>query len=219
MPGDSSLPEKRPDGKRFDGGSPHPELRASHADRDRVVDVLRVGAGDGRLTAVELDERVEAALAARTLSELTALTADLPPVSASGGAVLGEVKDVLRIDQRFSPVERAGRWAVPRRLELATEFCEVTLDFTQAVITQDTLRIDMEMHGKNLTLITAPGIVVDADALNLAFSKVRIHHPPNPDTPVTLRVELTGKKTFGRVVVRRPRRSPGQWLLRKPRHL
>ncbi|MER5212139.1 DUF1707 domain-containing protein [Streptomyces sp. NPDC002838] len=33
------------------GVSPESDLRASHADRDRVVDVLRIAAGDGRLTA------------------------------------------------------------------------------------------------------------------------------------------------------------------------
>lgn len=181
--------------------------------------MLRVAAGDGRLTGAELDERLEAALSARTVSELAVLTADLPPVSASGSAVVTEVKDVLRIDQKFSPVERVGRWVVPRRLELATQFCEVTLDFTQAVITQDSLRIDMEMHGKNLTLITRPGIVVDADALNLEFSKLKIRQPPDPDSPITLRVELVGKKSFGRVVVRPPRRAVSQWLHRKPRPL
>src|SRR5580658_8267297 len=52
-----------------------PEIRVSHADRDRVVDVLRVAAGDGRLTAEELDERLEAALTARTERELAVLTA------------------------------------------------------------------------------------------------------------------------------------------------
>lgn len=82
--------EISPAGKRS-GSSP--ELRASHADRDRVVDVLRIAAGDGRLTADELDERLEAALSARTLSELTTLTADLPPVSATVGGTGAEVKD------------------------------------------------------------------------------------------------------------------------------
>jgi hypothetical protein len=36
-----------------------PGVRASDADRDRVVDILRVAAGDGRLTPGELDERLE----------------------------------------------------------------------------------------------------------------------------------------------------------------
>jgi len=207
--------EISPSGKRFGLGS-SPELRASHADRDRVVDVLRIAAGDGRLTADELDERLEVALSARTVGELAALTTDLPPVSDSGGAIVAEVKDVLRIDQRFSPVTRVGRWVVPRRLELAVEWCEVTLDFTQAVITQDTLRIDMDMRGGTLTLVTKPGIVVDADALALEFSKVKTRQASDPGTPVTLRVELVGKKGFGRVVVRPPRRTFGQWLLRRP---
>ncbi|QIY75557.1 DUF1707 domain-containing protein [Streptomyces sp. RLB1-33] len=210
--------EISPTGKHSGPGS-SPELRASHADRDRVVDVLRVAAGDGLLTAAELDERLEAALSARTVSELTPLTADLPPVSTSTGAAIAEVKDVLRIDRRFSAVERVGRWVVPRRLELAVEWCEVTLDFTQAVITQDTLRIDVDMQGKTLTLITKPGIVVDADALTLEHSRVKIREAPAPGTQITLRVELVGKKSFGRVVVRSPRRTLGQWLLRKPASL
>jgi hypothetical protein len=54
-----------------------PGLRASHEDRDRVVDALRAAGGDGRLTAEELEARLESALSARTLGELTELTADL----------------------------------------------------------------------------------------------------------------------------------------------
>ena len=47
-------------------------LRASHEDQDRVAELLRVAVGDGRLTAEELDERLEAALTARTYGELQA---------------------------------------------------------------------------------------------------------------------------------------------------
>ncbi|MGW3598230.1 DUF1707 SHOCT-like domain-containing protein [Streptomyces sp. NPDC005167] len=34
-----------------------PEFRASDRERDQVVEILQVAAGDGRLTAAELDER------------------------------------------------------------------------------------------------------------------------------------------------------------------
>lgn len=201
-------PSGKHSGKPCAAGS-SPELRASHADRDQVVDVLRIAAGDALLTADELDERLEAALSARTLSELAPLTADLPPVSATGGVSGAEVKDVVRIEQVHSgAVERVGRWVVPRRLELAVKFCDVTLDFTDAVITQDTLRIDVAMTGKTLMLVTRPGIVVDTDGLHLLHS--RINHrqtPTNRDTPVTLRVELVGQKVHGPVVVRPPRRD------------
>jgi hypothetical protein len=54
-----------------------PELRASDADRERVVEVLRSAASDGQLTVDELEERVPVAYAARTRKELERLTADL----------------------------------------------------------------------------------------------------------------------------------------------
>jgi hypothetical protein len=62
-------------------GTPRPgrgRLRASHADRERVVDVLKAAFVEGRLTEDELDARVGQALAARTYADLAALTADLP---------------------------------------------------------------------------------------------------------------------------------------------
>ncbi|MEK0099701.1 DUF1707 domain-containing protein, partial [Streptomyces sp. A475] len=64
MPGEM-VPERR-------------ELRASHEERDQAVERLTVAAGEGRLTPDELDERLEAALTARTHGELAALLADLP---------------------------------------------------------------------------------------------------------------------------------------------
>ncbi|MEV6758563.1 DUF1707 domain-containing protein [Streptomyces sp. NPDC051214] len=213
--------ENPPTGKHADPGS-SPGLRASHADRDRVVDVLRVAAGDGLLTAEELDERLETALSARTLGELAALTTDLPPVSVTEGtaahAAAAEAKDVVRIEQIHSgAVERRGCWVVPRRLELAVVWCDVTLDFSEAVITQDTLRIDVTMAGKSLTLITGPGIEVDADGLTLVHCKLVDHATRTPPgVPTKLRVELVGQKAHGRVVVRPPRRTFGQWLLRRP---
>jgi len=54
-------------------------MRASDADRDAVLDRLRVAHAEGRLDHEELTDRAGAALAARTIGELTALTADLPP--------------------------------------------------------------------------------------------------------------------------------------------
>jgi len=53
-------------------------MRASDAERDDAVEVLRGHAADGRLDLAELEERVAAALHARTQDELTRLTADLP---------------------------------------------------------------------------------------------------------------------------------------------
>src|SRR5438477_12023748 len=91
------------------------ELRASHEDRDRVAELLRVAAGDGRLTAEELDHRLEKALTARTYGELAGLTRDLPAIGgmpAAGHAV--QPKDIVRIDCTSGSARRDGRWVVPR---------------------------------------------------------------------------------------------------------
>jgi class 3 adenylate cyclase len=64
-------PEREP-------GRPRTGLRASDADRERVAEELRRHYGAGRLSAEDLSERVDAVFGARTMSELEALTADLP---------------------------------------------------------------------------------------------------------------------------------------------
>ena len=54
-------------------------LRASHADREQVIDTLKSAFVHGRLTRDELDARAGRALTARTCADLAALTADIPP--------------------------------------------------------------------------------------------------------------------------------------------
>jgi len=53
-------------------------LRASHIDRERVIDVLKAAFVQGMLTKAELDERAGQAFASRTHADLAAITADLP---------------------------------------------------------------------------------------------------------------------------------------------
>ncbi|MFD6171940.1 DUF1707 SHOCT-like domain-containing protein [Streptomyces coeruleorubidus] len=181
------------------------EMRASHEERDRIVDVLRVAAGDGRLTLEELDERLEAALSARTVGELALLTADLPEVV---GEIPVEAQEVVRIEQEGSSTRRGDGWVVPRRLEIRSAWGEVTLDFTDAVITRDTLHIDLDMRAGALKLLTRPGVVVDTDALVTNYSQIKARRAA--DAPVVLRVRITGEIDYGQIVVRPPRRGFGR---------
>lgn len=57
-------------------------LRTSHADRERVVELLKAAFVQGRLTKEELEARAGQALGSRTYAELAELTADLPHVPA-----------------------------------------------------------------------------------------------------------------------------------------
>lgn len=52
--------------------------RASHADREHVLEVLKAAFVQGLLTKDELDMRVGQTFASRTYAELAALTADIP---------------------------------------------------------------------------------------------------------------------------------------------
>jgi len=56
----------------------HGHLRASHVDRDHVIDILKAAFVQGRLTKDEFDLRVSQTLTSRTYADLATLTADLP---------------------------------------------------------------------------------------------------------------------------------------------
>src|SRR5260370_42485390 len=122
------------------------ELRASHEDRDRVVEVLRVAAGDGRLTAEELDERLEAALTARTFSQLAVLTTDLPAAATDrAGLVPAVAKDLVRIGCGAGSARRDGAWLVPQRMAVRVTSGSVRLDLTKAAISSSTLKLDAQV--------------------------------------------------------------------------
>lgn len=191
-------------------------LRASHQDRDRVVELLRVAAGDGRLTVDELDQRLEQALTARTLGELAVLSADLPAGPAAGAGGQGPVpRDTIRIDRRSANAKRDGRWLVPRRIEVRVASGHVTLDFTEAIITQPSLQIDADVSSGTLTLLTRPGVVVDADDMAVRSGSVKIRAPRDLDVPVVLRIEVSGTIGSGQLRARPRRQTFWQWLRRR----
>lgn len=189
-----------------------PDLRASHADRDRVVELLRVAAGDGRLTAEELDDRLEAALTARTERELAALTADLPAEPPPGRA---SARDVIRMVHKGGNAAQVGPWVVPRRLDIQVSGGNVRLDFTEALISGAVLAIDLRLSGGNLLIVTRPGVVVDVSEVEMTGGNVRLRPPRLPQPPTVLRIEVAGQVRGGNVTVRGKRRSLWQWLLRR----
>jgi hypothetical protein len=203
------------------------QLRASHEDRDAVIETLRVAAGDGRLTAEELDERLELAFNARTYGELAKLTADLPvgtampampPVSAAAANVTA--KDVVRIDCKSGHTTKDGRWVVPKRMEIKVTSGHVRLDLTEAVITQPSLDIEAEVRSGHLRIITRPGVAVDTDDVKVRSGHVQVRAPWGPDVPVTFQINLSGVVGSGHIQVgprRRRRRNLWQWLTRQPK--
>jgi Domain of unknown function (DUF1707) len=79
-----------PGDQMADGAAGRRRMRASHADREQVIEALKVAFVHGRLTKDELDTRAGQALSAQTRADLAAVSADIPagagPVRLPGPA-------------------------------------------------------------------------------------------------------------------------------------
>ena len=187
-----------------------PALRASDADRDRVIELLRAAVADGRLDPAEFDGRLDAALAARTIDALSPLTADLIAAPGSDGALTlpfagtpaEPAAELLTIDERYDAVRRDGQWTLPHRLALRTAWSDVMLDLTRAVRSGPELVIELRVRGGNVELVLAPGMVVDANELAVRHSKLAISRDAGDNTPETLRVRLVGRMRHARIDTR-----------------
>jgi hypothetical protein len=183
-----------------------PALRASDADRDRVIELLRAAVADGRLDQAEFDERLDAALAARTIDALAPLTADLIAAPGSAGALAvttaRPAAGLLTIRERHGLVRRDGRWTLPHRLALHTAWSDVELDLTNAVRSGSELVIEMRVRGGNVELVLSPGMVVDANELAVRYSALAISRDAGDSTPETLRVRLVGRVKHARIGTR-----------------
>ena len=65
-------------GDETPGAGDRSRLRASHADREQVIDVVKAAFVQGRLAKDEFDQRIGRVFASRTYADLAYLTADIP---------------------------------------------------------------------------------------------------------------------------------------------
>jgi hypothetical protein len=136
-----------------------PAVRASDAERERTVDLLRSHAGDGRLTLEELAERIESAYASRTREELDAATADLPLATSTVQATQRRPKRLTGVV--FGSVERKGRWRLPRRPLVAVVFGDADIDLRQAQIDADAVTITALIFFGNVDFFVPEGVDID----------------------------------------------------------
>jgi hypothetical protein len=176
------------------------DLRASDADRDRVLALLAEATSDGRLTPDEHAERVQRACSARTLGELADLTADL--VAASAQPV--RLDDVRMITGVFGPARRDGRWVVPENLTVTAMFGEVEVDVTEAILQARHVRLHANVIGGRLRLVVPDGVSVVVTApMVLGRRRGATPLPAGSDTPV---IEVKGLVLGGEIIVRTPPR-------------
>ncbi|MGW0610976.1 DUF1707 SHOCT-like domain-containing protein [Streptomyces sp. NPDC002788] len=121
------------------------DLRASDAERDRIVDILHDALAEGRLTADEHAERVEGVLRAKTVGELEVFIRDLPaahrrgPGHAHAPAPHRPTAGAIPIDPDdnvvavLSGAVRKGRWRAGRRIHAYAIFGSVEIDLSEAL--------------------------------------------------------------------------------------
>lgn len=174
-----------------------PTKRASDADRERVVEVLRDATSDGRLDLDEFEERMTAAYRARTYGELRPLTDDLPTVEHA------PPPKELVLRSHGSSVRREGRWPVPRRLVVNAKHGSVRLDLTKAVVLASEVEIDITATHSSVVLLVPAGTDVHNDGLSASWSSVNYDNLGEDGRP-PLRLRLTGTSRHSSVKVRTP---------------
>jgi hypothetical protein len=142
----------------------HPrDLRASDADRERVVAVLAGAVADGRLTTEEHGQRVHRAYAARTLGDLAVLTRDLAPP----GEQPLRLDDPRAVAALFTTVRRGGRWIVPGRLVVTAVGGQVVLDLREAMLAELHTIVHATLIGGRLTVLAPPEVKMAVTQLRL----------------------------------------------------
>jgi hypothetical protein len=188
------------------------DLRASDADRERVVDLLAQAAADGRLTWEEHAGRVQRAYTARTLGQLSELTQDLARPDAQPFRL-----DTSRAVTAFFATERReGRWVVPDRLVVTAIGGHVVLDLREALLHGQRTMMYATALGGQVHLLVPTGVTVEMHGMpGLAAltsgpdepaERSTPAPPPAPGTPV---IELHTLTVLGRIHVRTPRPRRG----------
>jgi hypothetical protein len=182
-------------------------MRISDADRNRVAEILRDAAGDGRIDFEELDQRLEATYAAKTYGELVPITHDLAPVTTSSVVRGVASESAMAI---MGGVERRGAWVVPEHFSVFCLMGGADLDLRQATFSapEVTLTINAFMGGADIVVNRSTNVVMHGIGIMGGYSG------PKSDPEVRLTadsptVHVRGFAIMGGVtVVRKP--MPGE---------
>ena len=140
-----------------------PALRVSDRERDAVVQRVQAAFAEGRLDDTEFDERMRAALTARTRGDLDVLLTDLPaetaapgPMAATAGRGPGRLAIALK-----SSVRRGGRWRVPERYMTVVYKGSGWLDLRAAELSGPVTTFVAVAYKSQMTILVPPGLRVE----------------------------------------------------------
>jgi hypothetical protein len=198
----------------------HHGYRISDADRERVAELLRTAAGNGRLDIEELEQRLESAYAAKTYGELVPITRDLP-VAGSGHPMpladsthsqvpVGGVPTTSSAIAIFGGAERKGAWVVPHRFNAFAMFGGVELDLREASLEARDVTINAVAIMGGVDIVVPSDITVMVDGAGILGGFADSTKPgtpaPPPGSPV---VRVKGVALLGGVSVSRKAQRGG----------
>lgn len=183
--------------------------------------MLRNAAGEGRLTADELSERLERLPSTRTYGDLDELVADLPvPVpsqeltatrSPMGPTRSGPVTDQpLRLDGGLSSDGRQGVWTLPRVIELYGTMGSIKMDCLEAVCPHPEVAIRVSGGAGTIVVVVPEGWAARVDEVRKSWGTIRCKVPDvaHPGAPLLV---FEGSMGMGTLVIR----NPNWWDLRR----
>ncbi len=226
----SDLPAERPS----DPVAEALRMRASDADREKVAGILRDAYAEGRLTALEHQDRLDEAYRAATYGDLIPVMRDLPvppgtlaipaannlaaatpaapghPARTDAGIVVntglaGQGDNSLVAI--FGAFERKGPWTVPAEVSATCIFGGGELDLTQAVLTsRETVVTAIALFG-GLEITVPEGMAIRSEAVGI-FGGVEVPSDSTPPGAPVLVVK--GAAIFGGIEIKRPK-APRKW--------
>ncbi|WP_374456102.1 DUF1707 domain-containing protein [Nocardioides sp.] len=188
------------------------QMRISDADRQRVADVLRDAAGEGRLDLDELEERLELTFQAKTYGELVPITLDLQatgPVTPPAHAPVRRASHLPAVGHNsstaiMSECKRQGVWAVPAHHSAFALMGSVLIDLRQAQLSGHETQINASaIMGEVKVIVPADmHVVVDGTPIMGEYNQAKDKVPAElrPDSPT---VRIRGMALMGSVTVQR----------------
>ncbi|MEA3020626.1 MAG: hypothetical protein QOI47_2150 [Actinomycetota bacterium] len=165
-------------------GDQSPEIRASDAEREYVVDVLRAHCSEGRIDLDEFSERINKVYAARTIGELTDTVADLPVLASQGGVApaSGATRRAVRWTVGImSGPRRRGRWRIEGETTAVAFMGGVSLDLRDAEIAGDEITIHAFAVMGGIEILVSEGVAVHVSGIPFMGG---FDDKTNPDAPV-----------------------------------
>jgi hypothetical protein len=187
-------------------------LRASDADRERVSNILREAAGDGRLTMEELDERLDAVYAAKTYAELEPITADLPAAGAAPAQAPAPVApgDARRFGGEptssgaiaiLGGFDRRGDWVVPKNFSAVAILGGGEIDLRQARFAEPAVTIHVVAIMGGIEIIVPDDATVHVTGVGILGGFE--HGASGEGVQGGPQISITGVAIMGGVEVRR----------------